>query len=335
MKQTLNGITLAATLFGLVLTGCGSSTTSAYDGYVYYGYYPADVYYSGYSWTDPYSVYYYAVAGANLDTITGGDGGTTDGGDAGSTSDGGTGRHSTQTVGDVIRSLAAGQTVCPGSEVTITRKTAPGVCDSNASSMVNNGVTIVFNGCQLSNGGRLDGTYDVAATRTASDASCTGTTMITVSVTTTITNLTYLGPGGRKLNIPSETGTSTFSYVNGQAPIPSAFMIQGRMQVINTNGSTLADQSFSGNVMVTPSQDRSSYALDGALMLQDQTAASTTTLTAAGLSRTSDCCRPTGGSLQIAVTGGANAGTHTYTFGPSCGAAKLDGNSTSLPSTCL
>src|SRR3954469_8863916 len=58
-KHTSNGISLALALFAVGAASCGSSTTSPYDSYVYYGYYPADLYYSSYYWTDPYSVYYY------------------------------------------------------------------------------------------------------------------------------------------------------------------------------------------------------------------------------------------------------------------------------------
>lgn len=325
MKHSLRGIPTVMTLIAMAAAGCGGTTTTAsysyYDPYAYYSYYPTDVYYSGYAWTDPYSVYYYTAISSPLGTTV-------------VSGDGGVGSH-LQNAGDVIRALAQGQSVCPN-QVTVTPRTAPDVCPAGGSATIRNGVTIAFNGCMLPDGGRVDGTYDVQATRTTSDPACGAGATISLSITTTVTNLSFVGAGGRKIVIPNETGTSSFSYVIGQAPQPTASTIEGRMQVFASDGSKLADNTFSGTSTTTPAQDRSSYSIDGTLTLQDQLAAgSTTTLTAAGLTRSSSCCRPIGGTLTLNRTGGANAGTHTFSFGPSCGATTFDDKAVTLPNVCL
>src|SRR5262249_4656412 len=157
-------------------------------------------------------------------------------------------------------------------------KTGPNVCPAaGAAATVNNGVTLAFNGCMLEDGGRLDGTVDVQATRTPSDTSCGANTSISVAITTTITNLTYLGPRGRKLVIPNQTGTSSFTFMVGQAPTLSALNINGRMQIFGSNGTTLLDNMFTGSFTVTPNLSKTSYSVDGMLSLQDQLVTGATT----------------------------------------------------------
>ena len=65
-------------------------------------------------------------------------------------------------LGSTLRALIRGESVCPG-QVTVTPKTVPPACTGSAVATVKNGVTVVFNGCQLSGGGKLDGTFDVQA----------------------------------------------------------------------------------------------------------------------------------------------------------------------------
>jgi hypothetical protein len=357
MKNTVRDMQSVLALIALATAGCGggSSTTSGYtyyDPYYYYSYYPADVYYSGYYWTDPYTVYYFASGGSATTTFSDGgvsdggvsDGGVSDGGhaDASATdaqvADGGgsgtSGLSGFLTVGDAVRALALGQQVCPN-QVTVTPRTGADPCPTgNASTTVRNGVTILFTGCMLADGGRLDGTFDVQATRTASDTACDANTTISLANTTTVTNLTYTGPGGRKLAIPNLSGNSTLSYKIGQPPTSSALALNGHMQVFAQGGATLLDNTFNGQATVTP-QDKTAYSLDGTLTLQDQLVSATTTLTTQGLTRTTSCCRPTAGTLSVTRTGATNAGTHTWVFGPTCGAAKFDNLSITLPAACL
>jgi hypothetical protein len=336
MKRNIHGIQSLLAIITLASAGCGGTTTTAagysyYDPYYYYSYYPADVYYSGYYWADPYSAYYFPAIGAT-GTVISGDAGATD---AGATDGGHSGGISGfLTVGDVVRALAQGQAVCPN-HVTITPKTGTAVCPSGGASTVNNGVTLVFNSCTLSDGGKLDGTFDVTATRSASDTACNANTTVTVAISSTVTNLTYVGPGGRKLAIPTLTGTSSFTYKIGQAPTSTALNLSGHLQVFGSNGATLLDNTFTGTAMVSP-QDKTGYALDGSLTLQDQlVSGASTTITSTGLTRTTDCCRPTAGSITVTRTGAANAGTHTWTFGPTCGAATFDNSKVTLPAACL
>jgi len=332
MKHAPRAILPVLVLIASAGSGCTGTTTTvgyvAYDPYVYYSYYPADIYYSGYYWTDPYSLYYYQVIGAATGPIGAGDGGIPDGGASGSIS-------RLLTAGDAIRALALGQEVCPN-HVTVTSKTGPNVCVGNgAPGTVRNGVTIVFNGCTFGNGSQLDGTFDVQATRTASDTACNASTTVTLSNTTTITNLTYTGPGGRKLVIPTETGTSTLSYGLGQPPTSAAVTLDGHAQILAANGAVLTDDTFSGTSTVTDRQDKTSYTTDGVLTLQNQLFPIRTKLTSSGLLRSSDCCHPTGGRLKVEATGPNTSATHTLSFGPACGDATFDQSGVSLAATCL
>ena len=231
IKGILNGSIAAALLLAVGSAGCGSSTTSsdvAYeDDYAGDYYYPADVAYSG----------VYAAVGATTAStpprrpatsraarrrlIIDGGSISVDGGhvivsvDAGRAVDGAGATGSTTVrgaVGQAIREAALGDVVCPG-QVTVTPKTGTTVCGVSAS-----GVNIVFNGCQLSGGGTVDGTVDVQLTRAASDTTCSSATTITLGYTSTITNLTYTGTGGAKIVIPNEMSTSTLTYSFGQAP---------------------------------------------------------------------------------------------------------------------
>jgi len=341
------------TIFGLVLitlanAGCYSSSAydyAYYDPYAYYSYYPADVYYSTYYWSDPYYYYYLDYGGGGGGTTsTGAAGGTgtaiTDAGanasDATAASGGGviSGRAS-QSIGDAIRALARGEDVCGTNAMVTPRMEASPCPTASGAAMVRSGATVVFSSCQLANGGMLDGMIDVQTMRTASDTTCGANTMINVTSTTTITNLSYTGPGGRRLVIPNQTGTGTTSYLNGQKPTTASTMLDGRMQVFDTKGGSLADKSYTGNITITPASDMSGYTIDGMLTLTDSDKSGTTTLTATGLKRTADCCRPTAGRVTITRTGQMSFGLHTFTFDSStCGSARFD-DKTVMLGACL
>jgi hypothetical protein len=316
MKHSRYGSLCALALLTLSGAACTSAAydSSYYDPYVYYTYYPTDVYYSSYYWTDPYYYYYSSLA----DGVSG-DAGVDGGSNAGR-----------QSVGDAIRALARGEDVC-ANQVTVTPKTASNPCPGTGADTIRSGVTLVFNQCNLPNGGTLDGTIDVQSTRTASDATCVATTTITVSHTTTITNLAYTGPSGRRFVVPNETGTGTTTFVNGQRPATAASTFSGRMQIFGNGGATpAADQAFNGDVMLTPGANGGSYTMDGAVTLDDQLKSGMTTLTATGITRSGDCCRPTAGSITYLRTGQMPGGPHTWSFHPGCGMATFDGNSTDV-----
>jgi hypothetical protein len=362
---------VAAGAFGVAsnFVGCGSSgTTTTYattDPYLYTVYYPADVGYSTVYWTnDWYYAGLYAVnypypvgtgtagtgGGAAGSTSTGAAGETTTtgaagaagstvatGGTGGSIATGGTGGSTTTTTtavttaGDAIRALARGDTICPN-QVTVTPKSAPPPCTGGPTS-VRAGVTIVFNGCQTPGGGTINGTVDVTATHTASTAVCDATTIITMSHTTTITNLSYTGASGSKLVIPSETNMGMTTYNFGQTPATVAMSLNGQLQTFDASGGISADQNFTGTATFSFGGSTSSYTIDGGLSTVDnRTPGVGTTITVTGLKRTTTCCRPVGGTIGIVQTSGTTGpGTHTWTFGPTCGAAAVDGTSATLP----
>ncbi len=137
-------LTAALALMGAASASCTDNTTTGYattsyaywDPYYYSYYYPADLSYSGVYWADSwdYSAYYYSLQSAAT------------------VSQGG--------VGAAIRALARGEQVCPG-QVTVTPKMGTPACAAAGVTGGRTGVTVVFNGCQLSGGGTVSGTYDV------------------------------------------------------------------------------------------------------------------------------------------------------------------------------
>lgn len=321
-------LTLATLTVGAT-AGCTSSAydSAYYDPYTYYSYYPADVYYSSYYWADPY---YYSYQDYGTGMLA--DGGTAASEVPASPTDGGA--TVLGGIGDVIRALARGESVC-GDQVTVTPKTQPNPCASELNPTVRGGATIVFAACALSNGGALDGTIDVETTRTASEATCSPTTTLTISHTTTITNLTYTGPTGRRLVIPNQTGTGTTTFLNGQRPTTAAAHLTGRLQLVEASGSTTADKTYEGDVTITPSANRGQFAIDGTLTLTDADRSGTTVLTATSLTRSSSCCRPTGGTLSISRTGTNAFSRHVWTFdGATCGDARFDDETITL-AACL
>jgi hypothetical protein len=360
IKGILNGSIAASLLLAAGGAGCGSSTTSsdvAYeDDYAGDYYYPADTAYSGVyagGW-GYYGIYAATPAGTGaspaslLDggrvTIDGGsikfDGGSisVDGGhvivsvDAGRAVDGG-GRVSGSTtvrgaVGQAIREAALGGVVCAG-QATVTPKSGTTICGVSAS-----GVNIVFSGCQLSGGGTIDGTVDVAITRSASDTSCGSATTITLGYTSTITNLTYTGTGGAKIVIPNEMSTSTLTYSFGQAPTAASIQTNGEIQRFASGGSMTSDRTYTGTYAFSSiSLADQSYTVGGMLNVTDK-AGGTATFTGTNIARETSCCRPTGGTLAVSRTGGTHSGSHTWTFSSTCGSATLDSKTVTLPA-CL
>ena len=333
------GLALAATI------GCGGTTTTAAyaydDPYLYASYYPSDLTYSGYYWADDWNTstfYYYYVGGAVIPIASDGgrllgDGGRfSDAGavaDAGATPDGGSNAGGTPPVGVVgaVEALARGQSVCPG-QVTVTPRMAVSPC-ATSSTPVRSGVTIVFNNCQVGND-TINGTFDVASSRTASDASCSATTTITLQDTVTLTNLSLTNAKGASVSIPNamETGMTTFPF--GQTPSTIQVSSSGQLQLTTGAGATAVNLTFNGNDTFKLNGSQS-YSVDGTAMLQDMVGGTTATVTKTGLTRSSQCCRPTGGSVAINRTGGSQPGQVTWSFGPTCGAVMRNNSSVMLP----
>ncbi len=313
----------AAMLWGVLAAGglgCdGGTTTVSYayeDPYLYSYYYPADLAYTGYYATDSwdYAAYYASPGlGGAVGPATVIDNSTP------------------PSLGSTLRALIRGESVCPG-QVTVTPKTAPPACSGSSLTSVKNGVTVVFNGCQLSGGGKLDGTFDVQATKTASAAVCAADTMVSLQYTTAVTNLVYTSPGGARISIPSQTDTGTASYVFGQNATATSFNSTGEVQFFTAAGAMNADFAFSGMRTLTFSASNQTYTIDGTVNVQDRiTAGATATLAGAGIQRSNGCCRPTAGTLTVTRTGGAFPGQHVWAFQSTCGSVKRDGSTVTLP----
>jgi hypothetical protein len=334
--------------------GCGTShtTTTSYatvDPYLYTVYYPADVAYSTVYWTDSWAYpTLYASSptpvvtsmGANgMTTIdgsgvigVGSDSGTEPPHDSGVPADAAAPTTSALTTpGDAIRALARGESVCPG-HITVTPKMAAPPCTGGPSS-VRAGVTIAFDGCATDGGGTLSGMVDVTSTRTANSTACSSTTMISLSHSTTISNLRFTGPSGRQLLIPSHTGTGSSTYNFGTTPATMALTFQGQLQTFATGGTLGSDQNYTANLTFSFGGSTTQYTVDGNVMIIDNRAAGAgSTITVTGLTRTTTCCRPVGGTINIMHTSGTGGiGSHVVGFGPSCGEATLDGTSSMLP----
>jgi hypothetical protein len=300
----LTHVALVALTAGLTCTT--STGTYYYDPYLYSYYYPADLAYSTYYWTDSwvYTDVYYAqkeqqAAPTHL------------------------------TVGNAIRALARGDnSICPG-QVTVTPKMAVSPC-SNNDQMVRSGVTIIFTGCQLSGGGVVDGMIDTTAMQNASDPNCGDGTMITLTHTTTITNLSYRGMNGQRLVIPNQTDTGTNTFTFGQTPDMVSINSTGRFQFYDNSNKLVHDQNFNGTRSFKFAGSQQSYTIDGLINMKDNTSTTTSTITASGLTRTNDCCYPTGGNLNIARMTGSSTDQHSFAFGPSCGQVNQDGTATTL-----
>lgn len=277
--------------------------------YPYTYYYPANLSYSSMYWSDDYlySDWYYAQSGSSETSRLG--------------------------VGSFLRALARGEAVCPG-QVTITPRMAPPPCLSPDTTSVRSGATIVFSGCQTAGGGRIDGTIDVQANRSASEQTCSSNTRITMSHTTTITDLTFTGPGGGRLVIPTQTDTGTNTYNYGELPAMVGVTSMGRLQVYAANGSLTADHSHNGTRNITYQASNKTYTVSGMINTQDARAGASASLVGSNITRTTDCCHPTSGRLVVTRTGGTNPGEHTWMFGATCGQMSLDGAEVTPPA-CL
>jgi hypothetical protein len=233
-------------------------------------------------------------------------------------------------IGEAIRKIARGGAICPG-QATVTKPSGTAVCGASGQ-----GLTIVFNGCQLSAGGTISsGTVNVALTRTASDTNCNSSTTIALGYTQTITNLTYTGTGGAKIVLPNQMSTSTINFPFGvKAPTTISINDMGEIQRFDTSGNMTSDRTFNGTQMFSSiSLANESYTVDGTQNVTDKAGGNGTT-TATGLMRVLSCCKPVGGTLAVSRMGGSHNGSHTWTFMSTCGSATLDGKTVTLPA-CL
>jgi hypothetical protein len=356
----IGGLTLVAA----GMAGCTDGTTAtvayAYDyPYVYASYYPVDTAYAGYYWADSWNYYtfYYEGAGAtgvvrnalavppyNPGTGVGGTtgsggrtgagGATGAGGMLGAAGHAGTGGSGgamagglRSTLASVVEALARGENVCAG-QVTITPKNTTPACSGGTSAQERNGVTLVFNNCKVQDA-TINGTFDVTANRSASEQTCSPTTVITLNHTTTITNLSISDANG-KITIPMQTDTGMTTYTFGQTPTKLTFSTNGEIQISDASGAAMGDLTYTGMDTVTLSGN-TSYTVDGSTTVMSKNDNAMATITKTGLTRSGGCCRPISGSFMINRTGGSNPGQATWTFGPSCGTVMRNNTSVTLP----
>jgi hypothetical protein len=275
------------------------TTSYAYDDpYLYTSYYPADVAYASSYWAYPYALggfYYFGEDAAQTATHTG--------------------------LAAAIKALARGEQVCPG-QVTVSEKNSAVVCATNAAA-ARAGATITFNNCNA-NGGVINGSIDVTGTATATDQSCSATTLTNVSFTTT---------DGRKLVIPNQTNSGMTQFTFGANPTATTISSNGELQFFDSSGSTAADLTFMGDNMFTFS-GTTSYSVNGTTTVSEKNGNATATLTKTNLTRSGGCCRPTSGSISVNRSGGIAPGQADWSFGPSCGQVERNGTTAQMPA-CL
>jgi hypothetical protein len=174
---------------------------------------------------------------------------------------------------------------------------------------------------------------DISSSGTASSAACDGTTMITTSHTTTITNLTYVAPNGVKAVIPSQTDTGTNTYAFGSAPAMVRLSTSGQLQTFTRDGALFSDTSYQGSPTITFGGVTPSYAINGTFdTTNNLVSGAGATYTLSGITRVASCCRPVAGTLTTDRTSGVSS---AYTFGPTCGQVLLDGAAVSVVPDCF
>jgi hypothetical protein len=290
-----------------------------------YYYYPVDLAVADPYWVDDYYIggpYYYSQAGAEPQVYTGGRGGTTGTGGAGGTT---VAAIRANTPANALLALARGGAVCPG-QATIVPQMGARPCGGQGRI----GATVTFNACELEGGGVLNGTYSVTSNQTASDTRCNGTTSKTVTWTSTLTDLTYTTTGGSRLVIPAQTTMGSFTRALQGDPAAISLITNGRLTTFDSNDVVINDRTYSGNrnVNFTREGTSSSYTVDGMLSVQNVADGRSAAIAGAGLQRTDQCCRPTGGTLSVTNDDGT---VESWTFGPTCGEATRDGQTVDLP----
>jgi hypothetical protein len=288
-------------LVAVVGHGC-SSDDEPY--YYYYGY--GDYYYpTSYAYTDPYyaDAWYgpsTAVLSGQLKTVAA----------------------NTNTLpATALRNLALGQGVCPG-HVMVTTQSTTLACNVGGGTSVPTSTTTEFTGCELNDGGKLDGSVQVTASQTLSDSNCDAGTSLAVSYTSTTTNLVYTAPDGSRIAIPMLTRTGSYTRPLGSPPATVSVTSQGQIERLDAKGTALANTQLSGSQTLTLLPGTQGFSADGSLMLNDSVGMHLSTVTGTGLTRTESCCYPTAGSLDVARSGAAD---EIWTFGPNCGDVTVNG----------
>jgi len=270
-----------------------------YDNYYYaYGYYyPGDVMYAMPVYTDYWYGYPYVLEkGATTNRLL---------------------------PGEVLRQLAAGESVCPD-QVTLNVERIDTVCDVSGDGDMTIPIRaeIAFNGCELVDGGVLDGNVLIEATQVFADATCDSNTAVDVSFSGTVTALSYTSVSGARSVIPSLTITGAYTRTLGGPPTTLTASVDGRVERFDPAGDLLMQIGVRGTQTLTPGLLASSgYSIDGSVTFDDTLRSRTVEASATGLTRTDGCCRPTAGTVQLT---GSDV-NDSWTFGPECGAFSVNG----------
>jgi hypothetical protein len=228
-----------------------------------------------------------------------------------------------------LRALARGISVCPG-HVTIVPRLITSCSVTGVFAVVRSGATITFDGCALDGGGFLDGAVDVSSQPQLSDTTCDDATVVDVTYTTTLTDLSYRMPGGGRLLIPSMNESGAYTRTATSSPTRLSVRTEGTIQRVDRTGVVTASHGVRGEGQYTFAVHGRgiSYSVDGGLAISDRSGGGAVTATGKAVTLTSACCRPTGGSVLV---GDADRTWAAWSFGPACGALRLNG--TPAPAT--
>ena len=286
---------------------CSSDEPYGYDPYGYYDYY----YPASYAYADPYYMYgypgvYYALSSAPKAAATG------------------------SLPALALRDLALGEAVCPG-QVTVTTERTTAPCDTGEGATVPLSNAIQLNGCELSGGGKLDGSLQIAAAQTLSDMNCDAATSIDVSYTSTTTGLVYTAPDGARIELPQVTRTGSYTRLLDAPPSLLTINSEGRIERYDAKGAAQSKTTFSGMQTLTVLGANGGFRVDGTLTLEDEIGDRSASVTSVGLTRAEGCCYPTSGSIDVAHSTGNE---QRWSFGPGCGDVSVNGHKVT-PDECF
>ena len=229
-----------------------------------------------------------------------------------------------------LRDLALGEGICPG-QVTVTTERTTAPCDTGQGETIPVNTSIRLDDCELSGGGKLDGSLSILASQTLSDMNCDAGTAIDVSYTSTTTDLVYTAPSGARIELPQVTRTGSYTRLLDAPPSVLTLNSQGRIERYDAKGSAQSRTTFSGLQTLTLLGANGGFRVDGTLSLQDEIGARSSSATGVGLTRAEGCCYPTGGSLDISHSSGDD---QRWSFGPSCGDVSVNGHKVT-PGECF
>jgi hypothetical protein len=229
-----------------------------------------------------------------------------------------------------LRDLALGEGICPG-QVTVTTERTTSPCDTGAGETTPVSSSIQLQGCELSGGGKLDGSLQIAASQTLSDTNCDAGTSIDVSYTSTTTDLVYTAPSGATIELPEVTRTGSYTRLLDAPPSLLTINSQGRIERHDEKGAARSKITFSGMQTLTMLGANGGFRVDGTLTLQDDLGSGSANVTSVGLTRTEGCCYPTSGSLEVARSDGRD---ERWSFGPACGDVSVNGHKVT-PADCF